>query len=65
MQQKERDWDVLLYSLFTLTHTDIDLYAICFTLTSKERFGVWPYVRMKNYRGREEENYSLRCVDIR
>ncbi len=48
--------------LFTLI--DIDLSAICFTLTSKERSGVWPYVRMKNYRGRKEVKHSQRCGDI-
>lgn len=42
-----------LYS-FLPSHTNIDLSTICFTSASKERFSVWPFVRMKNYRGRKE-----------
>lgn len=53
MQQRERDWSVLLYSP---SHTDSDLSAICFTLTSKERFGV------KEVQGGGK--YLLKCVDI-
>lgn len=50
MLQRERDWNVLLYRPSLPSHTDVDLAAICFTLTSKEKLGVEPFVRMKKCR---------------